>query len=80
MTEPGDNVPTARAYATPMSRAAAPQPANLADILERVDAARTLFVVCSKTFTTLETLTNARASRAFLFLPHVAPHFAQKIA
>jgi hypothetical protein len=36
VTEPGDNVPTARAYATPMSRSAAPQPANLADILERV--------------------------------------------
>ena len=36
MTEPGDNVPTARSYATPVSRAAAPQPANLADILERV--------------------------------------------
>jgi len=36
VTEPGDSVPTARAYATPMSRAAAPQPANLADILERV--------------------------------------------
>ena len=35
MTEPGDTVPTARSYA-PMSRSAAPQPANLADILERV--------------------------------------------
>jgi hypothetical protein len=36
VTEPGDPVPTARSYATPVSRSAAPQPANLADILERV--------------------------------------------
>ncbi|MGQ0805765.1 MAG: glucose-6-phosphate isomerase [Actinomycetota bacterium] len=31
-----------------------------------LDAAETLFVVCSKTFTTLETLTNARTARAWL--------------
>ena len=30
-----------------------------------LDPAETLFVVCSKTFTTLETLTNARAARAW---------------
>jgi len=30
-----------------------------------LDAAETLFIVCSKTFTTLETLTNARAARAW---------------
>ena len=36
MTERGDAVPTTRSYAQPMSRTAAPQPANLADILERV--------------------------------------------
>ncbi len=30
-----------------------------------LDAAETLFVVCSKTFTTLETLTNATAARAW---------------
>jgi glucose-6-phosphate isomerase len=30
-----------------------------------LDAAETLFVICSKTFTTLETLTNARAARAW---------------
>src|SRR6185437_12508755 len=28
-----------------------------------LDAAETLFIICSKTFTTLETLTNARAAR-----------------
>src|SRR5581483_12408921 len=31
-----------------------------------LDAAETLFVVCSKTFTTLETLTNARTAREWL--------------
>ena len=31
-----------------------------------LDAAETLFVVCSKTFTTLETLTNARSAREWL--------------
>jgi hypothetical protein len=36
VTEPGDAVPSARPYAVPVSRTAAPQPANLADILERV--------------------------------------------
>lgn len=30
-----------------------------------LDAAETLFIVCSKTFTTLETLTNARAARTW---------------
>ena len=31
-----------------------------------LDAAESLFIVCSKTFTTLETLTNARTARAWL--------------
>jgi glucose-6-phosphate isomerase len=39
---------------------------ELADTLEQVDPARTLFVVCSKTFTTLETLTNAHAARQWM--------------
>lgn len=39
---------------------------QLGDILEQVDAARTLFVVCSKTFTTLETLTNAKVARQWI--------------
>ncbi len=39
---------------------------QLSDILEKVDAARTLFVVCSKTFTTLETLTNAKTARQWI--------------
>ncbi len=30
-----------------------------------LDAAETLFIICSKTFTTLETLTNAHAARAW---------------
>ena len=39
---------------------------RLADVLAGADAARTLFIVCSKTFTTLETLTNARTARAWV--------------
>ena len=35
-------------------------------VLEPVDPETTLFVICSKTFTTLETLTNARAAREWL--------------
>ena len=31
-----------------------------------LDAAETLFIICSKTFTTLETLTNAHAARALV--------------
>ena len=38
----------------------------LAHVLKRVDAATTLFVICSKTFTTLETLVNAQAARDWL--------------
>jgi glucose-6-phosphate isomerase len=40
--------------------------AHLADVLRGLDPARTLFVVASKTFTTLETMTNARSARAWL--------------
>jgi glucose-6-phosphate isomerase len=39
---------------------------QLEDTLERLDCARTLFVVCSKTFTTLETLTNAKLARQWV--------------
>ncbi|MCA9519039.1 MAG: glucose-6-phosphate isomerase, partial [Myxococcales bacterium] len=39
---------------------------HLAETLRRVDPARTLFIVASKTFTTQETLTNARSARAWL--------------
>ena len=53
---------------------------QLADTLEKVDPARTLFVVCSKTFTTLETLTNAKLARQWIVdrLGEGAParHFA----
>ncbi len=46
-----------------------------------LDAAETLFIVCSKTFTTLETLTNARAAREWCVSQlgddkAVAQHFA----
>jgi glucose-6-phosphate isomerase len=38
---------------------------DLVEAVRGLDPAETLFVVCSKTFTTLETLTNARAARAW---------------
>lgn len=41
-------------------------PADLDRALTGLDPRKTLFVVCSKTFTTLETLTNARAARDWL--------------
>jgi glucose-6-phosphate isomerase len=53
---------------------------QLGDVLEKADPARTLFVVCSKTFTTLETLTNAKLARHWIVdrLGEGAParHFA----
>jgi glucose-6-phosphate isomerase len=39
---------------------------HLYDVLETADPASTLFIVASKTFVTLETLTNARTARAWL--------------
>ncbi len=39
---------------------------DLVETLRDLDPARTLFIVASKTFTTLETLTNARSARAWL--------------
>ncbi|MEZ5458675.1 MAG: glucose-6-phosphate isomerase [Steroidobacteraceae bacterium] len=39
---------------------------DLADVLGGCDPATTLFVICSKTFTTQETLANARSARAWL--------------
>jgi glucose-6-phosphate isomerase len=38
---------------------------DFAEAVHDLDAAETLFIICSKTFTTLETLTNARAARAW---------------
>ena len=53
---------------------------HLADVLREADPATTLFIVSSKTFTTLETLTNARTARAWLAgklgEPAVPRHFA----
>lgn len=40
--------------------------AHLADTLRGLNPARTLFIVASKTFTTIETMTNARSARAWL--------------
>ncbi|MDH5373600.1 MAG: glucose-6-phosphate isomerase, partial [Acidimicrobiia bacterium] len=41
-------------------------PADLASVLAEVDPATTLFIVASKTFTTLETLSNAHRARTWL--------------
>ncbi len=52
---------------------------QLADLRRELDPERTLFVICSKTFTTLETMTNARAARIWisdtLGAEAVAAHF-----
>ncbi|PPD46119.1 MAG: glucose-6-phosphate isomerase [Methylocystis sp.] len=54
--------------------------ADLADTLERLDLARTLFIVSSKTFTTQETMANAASARARLVAAlgeaAVGKHFA----
>ncbi len=39
---------------------------QLADLLATAEPAQTLFIICSKTFTTLETRTNALAARAWI--------------
>ncbi|HEX5362959.1 MAG TPA: glucose-6-phosphate isomerase [Gallionella sp.] len=54
---------------------------HLAETLKKLDAETTLFVVSSKTFTTQETMTNARSARAWLVdklgdETAVAEHFA----
>lgn len=40
--------------------------AHIADILRPLDPARTLVIVASKSFTTIETMTNARTARAWM--------------
>ena len=39
---------------------------DIAESVHDLDPAETLFIVCSKTFTTLETMTNAKAARSWL--------------
>jgi glucose-6-phosphate isomerase len=50
-------------------------PAEFADTVRDLDPARTLFVVSSKTFTTQETLANARAAKAWLGSAGAGRHF-----
>jgi glucose-6-phosphate isomerase len=54
--------------------------ADLADTLRTLDPATTLFIIASKTFTTVETMTNAASARAWLTAAlgedAVAAHFA----
>jgi glucose-6-phosphate isomerase len=40
--------------------------ADMSDVLSRLDPSRTLFLVSSKTFTTIETMTNAHSARAWI--------------
>lgn len=53
--------------------------AHLADTVKQLDPARTLFIVASKTFTTIETMTNAASARRWLVAAlgeaAVATHF-----
>lgn len=39
---------------------------DFAEVVQGLDAAETLFIVCSKTFTTIETIMNAKTARAWL--------------
>jgi glucose-6-phosphate isomerase len=52
---------------------------QLADLKQELDPETTLFVICSKTFTTLETMTNANAARKWIVErlgePAVEDHF-----
>jgi len=53
---------------------------HIAETLKRVDPETTLFMIASKTFTTQETMTNARSARAWFLQhagdeAHVARHF-----
>jgi glucose-6-phosphate isomerase len=52
---------------------------QLADLMQELNAESTLFVVCSKTFTTIETMTNAKVARDWVadHLGHaaIADHF-----
>ena len=54
--------------------------AALADVLKKVEPETTLFIIASKTFTTIETLTNARSARAWFLAQggneaDIAKHF-----
>jgi glucose-6-phosphate isomerase len=52
---------------------------DIAPLLKRLDANRTLFIIASKTFTTQETMANAHAARDWFLSQggtHIARHFA----
>src|SRR3546814_14651182 len=54
--------------------------AHLSDTLKRLAPRRTLFLVASKTFTTLETMTNARSARAWMGEPLCGAGVARHLA
>ena len=49
-------------------------PADLQDVLRPLDGRTTLFIICSKSFRTEETLTNALAAREWLLNAGAQPH------
>ena len=49
-------------------------PADLQDVLRPLDGRTTLFIICSKSFRTEETLTNALAAREWLLEAGAQPH------
>ena len=53
--------------------------ADISDVLRHCDPQRTLFIVASKTFTTIETMTNARTARNWLE-HHDVPHDGRFVA
>ena len=53
--------------------------AHLHDILQNLDPTRSLFIIASKTFTTIETMTNAQTAKAWL-AQHVTDPGAQFVA
>ncbi|GAB18978.1 glucose-6-phosphate isomerase [Gordonia effusa NBRC 100432] len=55
-------------------------PADIVSVLDELDAETTLFIIASKTFSTLETLTNAAAARTWLWDKLNAPDNTDAVA
>lgn len=52
-------------------------PIELSSVLKKIDAKKTLFIIASKTFTTLETLTNANSAKSWM-IQHAGQEAVQK--
>jgi glucose-6-phosphate isomerase len=80
---PAMAVQALKAFATPIVKVESVSNVDgcaLHDVLEAADPARTLFIVCSKTFTTQETLANAETARQWVArhrgFDQIPEHFA----